>query len=88
MSDTIQAGSRCITLTDRWGHDLVICELPPDLSDDEVRRLHRQILACFAADLAAAEAHAGAQRLLSWPEVVHRLEGQRLEGQRRSGGTA
>jgi len=83
MTDTIRTGSRCITLTDRWGHDLVICELPPDLSEHEVRRLHGQILACFATDLASAGTHPGERRVLSWPEVV-----QRLEGQRRSEGTA
>ena len=83
MSDTIPAGSRCITLTDRWGHDLVICELPPDLSEAEVRRLHGQILISFAIELASAGVHHGERRVLSWPEVV-----QRLEGQRRSGGTA
>lgn len=76
MSDTIPAGSRCITLTDRWGHDLVICELPPDLSDREVRRLHRQILACFATDLGGGENHPTERRVLSWPEVVQQLERQ------------
>jgi hypothetical protein len=80
MTDTIQAGSRCITLTDRWGHDLMICELPPDLSDDEVRRLHGQILACFSTDLAAAGTHPGQGRVLSWPEVVERLAQQRRPG--------
>jgi len=77
MADTVRLGSRCITLSDRWGHDLMICELPPDLSDDEVRRLHRQILACFAADLAAAKDHPGQRRVLSWPEVVERLASRR-----------
>lgn len=77
MTDTIRAGSRCITLTDRWGHDLVICELPPDLSDQEVRRLHRQILACFTRDLEAGGDHPTERRVYSWPEVVQQLERQR-----------
>jgi len=77
MADAIRLSSRCITLSDRWGHDLMICELPPDLSDDEVRRLRRQILACFATDLAAAKDHPGQRRVLSWPEVVERLASRR-----------
>ena len=77
MTDTIRGGNRCITLTDRWGHDLVICELPPDLSDREVRRLYRQILACFGPDLGAGEGHLPERRVYSWPEVVLQLARQR-----------
>jgi hypothetical protein len=33
-----------ITLTDRHGHALMVCELPRGIDRDEVTRLHHQIL--------------------------------------------
>jgi len=61
-----------ITLTDRHGHALMVCELPKGIRRDEVARLHHQILAHFHGELIK---QAPAKPIhLSWPEVVNRLE--------------
>ena len=61
-----------ITLTDRHGHPLMVCELPKGIRRDEVAKLHHQILVHFHSEL---RGQAPAKPIhLSWPEVVTRLE--------------
>ena len=62
----------CITLTDRHGHALMVCELPKKIRPDEVGRLHHQILVHFQPELQSAPS--GNPVHLAWPEVVRRLE--------------
>jgi len=66
------ATAHSITLTDRHGHALLICELPRNIRPSELSRLHHQILVHFHEELQAPPP-ARPQRL-SWPEVVRRLE--------------
>jgi len=40
-----------ITLTDRYGHSLMVCELPKGLDRVDVARLHHQILTHFHGEL-------------------------------------
>ncbi|NBQ21456.1 MAG: hypothetical protein EBU30_07335 [Synechococcaceae bacterium WB6_3B_236] len=70
MAKQIPATDQCITLTDRFGHELLVCELPHELSEAETHRLHHQILTHFHGELEADKS----PRRLSWPEVVTRLE--------------
>jgi len=65
-----------ITLTDRYGHALMVCELPKGIRRDEVARLHHQILANFHGELIKQAPTKPIH--LSWPEVVNRLE-QRMD---------
>jgi hypothetical protein len=62
-----------ITLTDRHGHPLIVCELPRGIRRDEAARLHHQILVHFHSDL-RGNADPSKPIHLSWPEVVNRLE--------------
>lgn len=61
-----------ITLTDRYGHALMVCELPKGIRRDEVARLHHQILANFHGELIKQAPTKPIH--LSWPEVVNHLE--------------
>jgi hypothetical protein len=70
MTKSPPPADHCITLTDRFGHELLVCELPYQLSDEETHRLHQQILTHFQGELHTDQA----PRRLSWPEVVSRLE--------------
>ncbi len=65
-----------ITHTDRYGHALMVCELPKGIRRDEVARLHHQILANFHGELIKQAPTKPIH--LSWPEVVNRLE-QRMD---------
>ena len=65
-----------ITLTDRHGHPLMVCELPRGIDRNEVTRLHHQILTHFHGELIK---QAPTKPIyLSWPEVVNHLE-QRMD---------
>ena len=70
MSKQTPEVDHCITLTDRFGHELLVCELPHELNEAETQRLHHQILTHFHGELKADQS----PRRLSWPEVVTRLE--------------
>jgi hypothetical protein len=70
MGKQTPAPDHSITLSDRFGHELLVCELPHELSEAETHRLHHQILTHFHGELEADKS----PRRLSWPEVVTRLE--------------
>jgi len=72
VSAVATATAPSITLTDRHGHALLICELPRHIRPEELSRLHHQILVHFHGELQGPPP-ARPQRL-SWPEVVKRLE--------------
>ena len=61
-----------ITLTDRYGHSLMVCELPKGLHRVDVARLHHQILTHFHGDLIKQAPTKPIH--LNWPEVVNHLE--------------
>jgi len=66
-----------ITLTDHYGHSLMVCELPKGLDRVDVARLHHQILTHFHGELIKQAPTKPIH--LSWPEVVNHLE-QRMDG--------
>ena len=67
--DTFSA-SQCITLTDRYGHEVLACEIPNNLNEEENNRLHAQILKHFQPNLREMQTSNANLKRLSWPEVV------------------
>jgi hypothetical protein len=64
------SANHCITLTDRYGHEVLACEIPNNLNEEESNRLHTQILEHFQPNLSEMQTSNANLKRLSWPEVV------------------